>query len=328
MTAAVPATMRAVAQEAYGGVERLALADVPVPRPGAADVLVRVEAAALNPADVFLMRGEPRVLRLAYGLRRPRRPVRGSDVAGTVVAVGERVTDLRVGDRIFGEARGSLAEYAVAPAAKVAVLPEAVPAATAAAAVMTGLAAMHGLRAARLEPGQTLLVNGASGGIGHLAVQLAAAQGATVTAVCSTRNVGWVGELGAARVVDYTREPVLDLDQRFDVVFDNVGNHALRDMLALVREGGVMLPNSGEPGPDGGGLRRVLRARWLDLVTRRRVVTYLSTADRADLEELGAMLAAGSLRPHIDSVHPLDRAAEAMGRVASRHAAGKVVVEP
>ncbi|WP_062466793.1 NAD(P)-dependent alcohol dehydrogenase [Demequina maris] len=328
MTAALQATMRAVVQHAYGGVEQLALADVPVPRPGAEDALVRVEAAALNPADAFLMQGTPRVLRLSSGLRRPRRPIRGNDLAGTVVAVGERVTDLRPGDRVFGESRGSLAQLAVSPVAGLAPLPAEVPAEAGAAAVMTGLAALHGLRKARLAAGQTLLVNGASGGIGHMAVQLAAAQGAIVTAVCSTRNVGWVRDLGAARVVDYTRGSILELDERFDVVFDNVGNHALRDLLGLVREGGVLLPNSGEPGPDGGPMRRVLRARWLDLVTRHRVVTFYSTANRADLEHLATMLVAGTLRPHLDSVQPLDAAADAMARVLSRHASGKVVVAP
>ncbi|SEI99948.1 NAD(P)-dependent alcohol dehydrogenase [Demequina mangrovi] len=328
MTAAVPATMRAVTQHAYGGVEELAVASAPVPVPGAREALIHVAAAALNPADTFLLRGRPRVLRLAYGVRRPRQRVRGTDCAGTVAAVGAGVEALAPGDRVLGAARGSLAEFAVAKEADLARLPAEVSFEDAAAVVMTGLAALHGLRAARLEAGQTVLVNGASGGIGHLAVQLAASQGATVTAVCSTRNVEWVRELGAERVLDYTAASVLDLAELFDVVFDNVGNHATRDMLGLVREGGALLPNSGEPGPDGGPLRRVLRARWLDLVTSRRVVTFFSTADSADLEELAGMLAAGSLRPHIDSVHPLDRAGEAMARVMSRHAAGKVVVAP
>lgn len=328
MTATATDVGPAALRRGYGGLERIEIGEVPVPAPGPADVLIRVEAAALNPADVFLLQGTPWVLRLAAGVRRPRQPVIGSDCAGTVVAVGARVTDLRPGDRVFGEVRGSLAQHTLASASRVAVLPPEVPAIHGAAVVMAGLAALHALDAARVEAGRTVLINGAAGGIGHLAVQLAAARGARVTAVCSAANAGWVGALGAERVVDYARESLLDLDERFDVVLDNVGNHAMRDVLARVDTGGVLLPNSGFPGPDGGALRRVLKARLLNLVARQRVITFYSAPNRGDLEALAGMLGQGTLRPTVDSVVPLARAAEAVERVMSRHAAGKVVVVP
>ncbi|WP_296667213.1 NAD(P)-dependent alcohol dehydrogenase [Demequina sp.] len=329
MTTTTTTTMTAVTQRRYGGPDTLETAAVPIPVPGPHDVLIRVEAAALNPADAYLMRGIPRVVRLAAGLRRPRRPVRGTDAAGTVVAVGDSVAGFRRGDRVFGEARGSLAQYAVADQARIARLPHDVPAEAAAASVMAGLAALHGLRAARLEAGHTLLVNGASGGIGHLALQIATAQGAIVTGVCSTANVPWVSELGAQRVVDRTGDSVLDLAERFDVVFDNVGDHRVRDLLAITADGGTVVSNSGAQGADGGPMRRMALARWLNLTTRdRRIVTYYSSPRRADLETLARMLAEGTLQPHIGSRYGLRDAADAMDRVESRHPGGKVVLTP
>ncbi|WP_062378675.1 NAD(P)-dependent alcohol dehydrogenase [Demequina pelophila] len=339
MTDATDTLMIAAIQHEYGGAETISTGRIPVPAPGPKDVLIHVEAAAINPADVFLMRGVPRVLRLGSGLRRPRNPVRGSDAAGTVMEVGASVVGLSRGDRVFGAARGSLAQYATATAARLARLPDAVPPEHAAAVGMAGLAALHGLRAGGLEPvgakpgglesGARVLVNGASGGIGHLAVQLAAARGAHVTAVCSTRNVDWVRDLGAYRVVDYTRESLLDLGERFDLVFDNVGNHRIREMLALVADGGTLLPNSGVPGPDGGPMTRVAKAQWINLVTRgRRVTTFVSAPHREDLESLASMVAAGTLRPHLDTVFALTEASAALDRVAGHHAAGKVVVTP
>lgn len=329
MTTVSTTTMTAVVHRAYGEPDIVEVSEVPVPVPGPREVLIRVEAAALNPADLFRLRGRPWVLRVGGGLRRPRHGVIGTDAVGAVVAVGEAVTGVRRGDRVFGEARGSLAQYAVASCERVTRLPDAVAAEDGAAVVMAGLAALHGLRAAGLAPGQRVLINGAAGGIGHLALQLAAAAGADVTAVCSAANADWVGDLGAARVVDYTRESILDLDERFDLVFDNVGNHRMSEVMRLLTPGGVLLPNSGEPGPDGGPLARVAKAAWINLVARGvRVQTYYSSPRREDLERLAAMLADGTLRPHVDRVWALREAEAALAHVASRHAAGKVVVAP
>ncbi|MDN4480639.1 NAD(P)-dependent alcohol dehydrogenase [Demequina muriae] len=331
-TPALPAAMTAIAHDRYGEADTLAPVTIPMPSPGPRDVLIRVEAAALNPADVYLMRGRPRVLRLGVGLRRPKVPVRGSDVAGTVVAVGAEVSHWRGGDRVFGEARsGSLAEYALARADRIARLPGGVAATDAAASVMAALAARDGLAAAGLAPGadatgKRVLIIGASGGIGSFAIQLAKHAGAHVTAVCSGRNADAVRALGADAVVDYTRESVTDLPAWFDVIVDNVGAVRMDDLHALTSPTGVVLPNSGLPGPDGGPLMRVARANVRRRLLRRRFRTFLSLPSTPALEEIGAALQDGTLSPLIDGVLPLERGSEAMARVASGHARGKVVV--
>ncbi|MFW2512752.1 NAD(P)-dependent alcohol dehydrogenase [Demequina sp. SO4-13] len=325
-------TMNAIAHDRYGEADALAPVTLPVPSPGPRDVLVEVEAAALNPADVFKMRGQPRVLRLAGGLTRPTVRVRGSDMAGTVVAVGAEVTHWRAGDRVFGEARsGSLAEYALARDDRVARIPDAVTPADAAASVMAALAARDGLAAAGIAPGadatgKRVLVIGASGGIGSFAVQLAKHAGAHVTGVCSGRNADAVRALGADGVVDYTRESVTDLPAWFDVIFDNVGAVPMEELHALTSPTGMVLPNSGLAGADGGPLMKVLRANARRFLLRRRYRTFLSMPSTAALAEIAGALADGTLSPLVDAVLPLARGSEAMSRVASGHARGKVVV--
>ncbi|WP_062130925.1 NAD(P)-dependent alcohol dehydrogenase [Demequina aestuarii] len=330
----LPATMAVIAQHRYGEADDLAATRLPVPTPGPRDVLVRVAAAALNPADVFLMRGRPKVLRLAAGARRPKVTVRGSDVAGEVVAVGADVAHWRRGDRVFGEASsGSLAEYALARGDRIARVPEGVPWVDAAASVMAALAARDGLVAGGLPPdadanGKRVLIIGASGGIGSFAVQLATHAGAHVTAVCSGRNADAVRALGAHAIVDYTRESVADLPAWFDVIFDNVGATPMEELHALTSATGVVLPNSGLPGPDGGPLMRVARCHARRVLLRRRYRAFLSTPSTAALESIAGALRDGTLSPLLDVVLPLERGSEAMARVASGHARGKVVVTP
>lgn len=330
--ATLPITMTAISQDRYGEPDVLGATREPVPTLGRRDVLIRVQAAALNPADVFLMRGKPGVLRLAGGLAHPRVRVRGSDVAGTVVAVGASVAHWRSGDRVFGEASsGSLAEYALARGDRIARVPESVTWADAAASVMAALAARDGLAAAGLSAdatGTRVLIIGASGGIGSFAIQLAKHAGAHVTGVCSGRNAEAVRALGADGVVDYTRESVTDLPAWFDVIFDNVGAIPMEALHHLTSPTGVVLPNSGLPGPDGGPLMRVARTQARRLLLRRRYRGFLSTPSTAALERIAAALAEGIITPLIDSVLPLDRGSEAMARVASGHACGKVVVIP
>ncbi|WP_084106473.1 NAD(P)-dependent alcohol dehydrogenase [Demequina sp. NBRC 110056] len=333
-TTTIPDTMTAIAHERYGEADVLASAELPVPTPAPDQVLIRVEAAALNPADVFLMRGRPRVLRLAAGLTRPTIHVRGSDVSGEVVAVGDKVAHWRRGDRVFGEAAsGSLAPFATAAAGRIARIPAGVSATDAAASVMAALAARDGLDAAGLPAGadgtgKRVLIVGASGGIGSFAVQLAAAQGAHVTGVCSTRNMDAVRALGADAVVDYTREAVTDLPAWFDVVFDNVGAVPMESLHALTTPTGVVVPNSGLDGPDGGAIMRVLRLHARRILLRRRYRGFYSAPSTAKLEAIGRSLADGALTPLVDEVLPLSRGSEAMARVASGHARGKVVVTP
>lgn len=327
-------TMIAIAQDRYGDSDQLSARALPVPAPGPHDVLIRVEAAALNPADVFMMRGRPRVLRVVAGARRPRVKVRGSDVAGEVVAAGAKVTRWRRGDRVFGEASsGSLAEYTLAKDDRIARVPDGVEWTDAAASVMAALAARDGLAAAGLAPGADatgtrVLIIGASGGIGSFAVQLATHAGAHVTAVCSGSNADAVRALGAHAVVDYTRDRVTDLPAWFDVVFDNVGAIPMEALHALTSPTGVVLPNSGLPGPDGGPLMRVARTHARRALLRRRYRAFLSVPSTAALEQIAAALADGTLTPLLDAVLPLDQGSEAMARVASGHARGKVVVIP
>src|SRR5690606_25521057 len=249
------ATMVAATHRCYGPPEALEIARLPVPTPGAGQVLVRVAAAALNPADVFLMLGRPAPVRLITGLRRPaaKQQVRGQDLAGTVEAVGAGVTKLKAGDRVFGSADGALAQYACASETSLAAMPTRLSFEQAAAVPMAGLAALHGLRdAARLVAGQRLLVNGASGGIGPFAIPIARGLGAEVTAVCSSRNVELVRELGADHVIDYTVRRLTEVAERYDVILDNVANHSLGAMRRLLTPTGTLLTNSGEVGPDGG----------------------------------------------------------------------------
>ncbi len=329
VTATRLATMAAVTHRRYGPPEVLEIARLPVPVPAAGQVLVRVAAAALNPADVFLMLGRPAPVRLMTGLRRPsaKHQVRGQDLAGTVEAVGAGVTRLKAGDRVFGSADGALAEYACGSEKSLAAMPARLSFEQAAAMPMAGLAALHGLRdAARLVAGQHLLVNGASGGIGTFAIQIAKGMGAEVTAVCSGANVELVRELGADHVIDYMARPLTEGAERYDVILDNVANHSLGTMRRLLTPTGTLLTNSGEVGPDGGPIVRILKAVGHSMRSSQRVKTFLSTPNRDDLVILASMADAGEITPVIDRVYPLEQAVEAMARVASRRARGKVVV--
>lgn len=324
----MPTTMSALTQERYGSLDVLSVQQVDVPAPDPTRVLVAVEVAAVNPADVFTALGSPWPVRAGVGLLRPKpgHRVRGYDLAGTVVAIGAEVTGWRVGDRVFGQARGSIAQYAVATPGRLAALPEGVSPQHAAAVVMTGTTALTFLRKRPVGPGDRVLVTGASGGVGSAAVQLAKAEGAHVTAVCSGRNVDAVRGLGADVVVDYEHESYTDLEPGFALVIDNVGAVPMLALERLTAPNGLMIPNSGVRGADGGALARVAKAAWRGGVLRKRIATVVASSGSADLERLGAMLASGRLTPLIDSVHPLDRAVDAMARVATHHASGKVLV--
>lgn len=330
------ATMRAVVQRGYGRPEEvLHLREVSRPAPAADEALVRVRATSVNTPDWVTVLGEPRLLRLAAGLRGPRTTIRGTDVAGVVVQVGADVDDLVVGDEVFGSAwtsgiatPGAFCEFAAVPARMLARKPAAVSFEHAAASVMSGLTSLIGMRdVARARPGLSVLVNGASGGLGTFMVQLGNAMGAEVTGVCSTRNVELVRALGAARVVDHTQTDVTTLDERFDVVIDNVLNHPVSTTARLVEPGGLLVPNSvGQGGPWAKGLPRIvwttLRGRFLPI----RVATITYDVDRSQLAELADLLVAGQLRAVVDSSHGLAQAPSAVARMASHRARGNVAV--
>ncbi|PKQ25639.1 MAG: NAD(P)-dependent alcohol dehydrogenase [Actinobacteria bacterium HGW-Actinobacteria-4] len=319
--------MKAVVIDEYGEAETLYVDTVPRPAPGPGEVLVRVHAGSLNPADKFLMRGDPWLVRLSYGMRKPRNRVRGQDLSGVVESVGDGVTTFSPGDEVFGEFDGgALAEYACGPADRLALKPTRATFEHAAAIPMAGLAALHGIKAAGVGEGTRLLINGASGGIGTFAIQLAKAAGAHVTAVCSTHNLELVTSLGADVAIDYTKQRVLTTDERYDVILDNVGNHRIRDWLPLLRGRGTMLPNTGERGPDGTVVMRLIKAAWHNLVSRHRVGLFASKPNTADLAHLAGLVETGELTIVIDTMFDLAHTADAMARLATGHARGKVVV--
>ena len=241
--------MRAIVQHRYGPPSVLETSEVALPAPGRGEVLVRVGAASIHPGDYFVMSGQPYLVRLAFGLRRPRHGIPGMDLAGVVSAVGKDVTALRPGDDVFGwSTAGALAEYVCVPAGNLATIPANVSvtqAATVATSAMTALQALR--KIANVQPGQTVLITGASGGVGSFAVQIAKALGAEVTGVCSTRNIDMVRSLGADHVLDYAETDFTSAEQRYDVIFDNVEAPLAAARRALTPTG-ILIPNSGRGG--------------------------------------------------------------------------------
>jgi NADPH:quinone reductase-like Zn-dependent oxidoreductase len=327
--------MKAIVQEGYGAPEEvLRLAEKDTPTAGPDDVLVRVRATSVNTPDWITVTGIPYVLRVRSGLRGPRTPVRGTDVAGVVEAVGANVTDLEPGDEVFGSAwedslatAGTFAELTVAPADKLIKKPAGLRFDEAAASVMSGITALLAVRdVGEVGPGTSVLVNGASGGVGTFAVQIARALGAEVTGVCSTRNVELVRSLGATHVVDYTREDFTEGEKRYDVVFDNVLNHSPAKTRRVVAPGGIFIPNSvGNTGGVLAGLPRMARAV---LMRKRSIRVKLVTCvvNRENLDAIAALLESGDVRVVVDETYPLAEAGKAVARMAGHHASGKVVI--
>jgi NADPH:quinone reductase-like Zn-dependent oxidoreductase len=326
-----PPTMQAVIQDGYGAPERvLRLDEIPVPSIGADDVLIRMRATSVNTPDWATVSGVPYILRLGSGLRRPRHPVRGSDIAGVVKAVGRRVTDLAPGDEVFGSSgarAGAFAQYVAAPAARVATRPAGLGFTDAAASVMSGLAALVAIRdVAQVGAGTRVLINGASGGVGTMAVQIAAVLGAEVTGVCGTRNLELVRSLGADHVIDYTTEDFTQSRQRFDVILDNVLNHPSQATARILAPQGVLIPNSiGYTGGLLAGLPRTARAvlRGFGSTTVRLVTPAVN---RENLAALRGLLESGEVRVVIDRIYPLDQAAAAVTHMLGHHADGKIAI--
>nr|WP_233149856.1 NAD(P)-dependent alcohol dehydrogenase [Kineosporia sp. A_224] len=322
------ATMRAAVQHRYGPPSVLEPAEVGRPLPGRGDVLVAVGAAAVHPGDYFVMTGEPYMVRLAFGLRRPRHGIPGRDLAGVVAAVGNDVTALRPGDEVFGwSTTGTLAEYACVPADNLAPVPAGLSVVAAAAVPTSALTALQAVRdIANVRPGRTVLVTGASGGVGSFAVQIAKAFGAEVTGVCSTRNVDLVRSLGADHVVDYTTTDFTRTGKRYDVILDNVEARPLAAVRRALTPTGTLIPNSGRGGRWLGPLGRIVRARVLSGFTRQRLRPFLSVEKRQDLLTLADLLATGQVTPLVDRTYPLDEAPDALAYVGAGHTRGKVVV--
>src|SRR3954470_20764719 len=312
-TATTTTTMRAVIQDRYGSSEGLRLASVA--RPGIADdeVLVRVSAAGLDRGTQHLMTGKPYVMRLFVGLRRPKNPVSGRDVAGTVAAVGSAVTRFAVGDEVYGVASGSFAEYAAAREDKLARKPGNLAFAQAAAVPVSAATALQALLdVGKVQAGQSVLVVGASGGVGTYAVQLAKAFGAEVTGVSSTAKVDLVTSLGADHVIDYTRNDFADGTRRYDLILDIGGSTPVRRLRRALRPRGTLVFVGGENSGNLTGLGRQLRGALISPFLRQRLVLLVAKERAADLERLTALIEDGKVVPSVDRSYPLAEAPDAM----------------
>jgi NADPH:quinone reductase-like Zn-dependent oxidoreductase len=319
--------MKAIAYDTYGSFDVLTVRDIAMPVIKAAEVLVRVRAAGLHVGDCFSVRGAPFAMRLVTGLRRPKHGVPGFDLAGEVEAVGAAVTRFQPGDEVFGASAGTCAEYARADATQLAQKPAGLTFDEAAAIPTSALTALHGLRdAGKLRPGQKVLINGASGGVGSFAVQLAKARGAEVTGVCSTRNVDLVRSLGADHVIDYTREDFTRGRRRYDLIFDNVENHSLSDCRRALTPTGTLVLNSGTGAQGVSMLVRLVKPLVLSPFVRQRLRRYLSTPNHDDLVVLKNLVESGKLRPVIDKTYPLPETPAALAYIEAGHARGKVVI--
>ncbi|QKJ20674.1 NAD(P)-dependent alcohol dehydrogenase [Microbacterium hominis] len=325
----LPATMTAWRQSAYGGPETMSAARVEVPQPGRGEVLLRVRATALAAGDVKLMRGEPLVARVAFGLRRPKNPVRGIEVAGTVVGLGPEVAGLAVGDEVLGEVGlgGGLAEYAVSPAARLVRRPPGLDPVVAATLPVSAVTAWQALERVGVTDGDRVLVLRATGGVGTFAVQLARLRGAEVHATCGAANDELVRSLGASRTFDYRKVDAAALPAgAYDVVVDIAGTAPLGVLLGLVREGGRVVLVSGEGDRFWGPLGRIAGAAVRGIGSKRTLTALAASADTAVLERLVALADNGSLAPVIERTWPLAEAGAALAHVDSGRSAGKVVV--
>ncbi len=320
--------MRAVTQHVYGGTETLAVAEVPAPTPGPGEVLVRVRAAGVDRGTWHLMTGEPLVMRLALGFRGPRQPVLGRDVAGVVEAVGSDVTTVAVGDEVMGTASGSFAELAVVPVRRLAAKPAEVSFEEAAVLPISGGTALQAVRdAGRVQPGQRVLVLGASGGVGSYAVQVAAALGGEVTGVASAAKAEFVRSLGATTVLDYARDD-LAAHGPWDLVVDLAGQRPVRELRRLLTAKGTLVIAGGEGGRWLGGVQRQLFASLLSPFVGQRLLGLLSREQASTYADLAALVGAGAIRPRLDRTFALDEAAKAIDHLSAGHVCGKVAIVP
>jgi NADPH:quinone reductase-like Zn-dependent oxidoreductase len=321
--------MKAIVQDEYGSADVLEFRDIDMPVVGDGEVLVRVRAAAVDPGVWHLMTGLPYMIRLGYGLRRPKVRVRGRDVAGVVEAVGKDVTRFKPGDEVMGICEGSFAEYASAREDKLVPKPARLKFEEAAAVPISGLTALQGLRdTGHVQHGQKVLIIGAAGGVGSFAVQVAKSFGAEVTAVCSTSKADLVRSMGANHVIDYTREDFADGSRRYDVILDTAGNRSLSLLRSAMAPKGTLVLVGGEGGGRwlGGFDRQVFRAPLLGMFVSQRLRMLVSKETRKDLEALSELIEAGKATPVIDRTYPLVEAPEAIRYLAEGHARGKVVI--
>ncbi len=321
--------MRAVVYLDYGSPDVLRLEDIEKPTAGDNEVLIEVRAASVNPLDWHYMRGRPYIVRILAGLHKPKFTRLGVDVAGQVEAVGRNVTLFRPGDEVFGACRGAFAEYVCASEGALALKPTNASFEQAAAVPVAALSALQGLRdKGQIQPGQKVLINGAAGGVGTFAVQIAKVFGADVTGVCSTRNVGMVRSIGADQVIDYTQEDFTKSGQRYDLILDMIGNHSFSNRRrALTTEGTLVLVGGPDKGRWLGGLTGLLKGVVLSRFVSAKVLPFLARVNKKnDLILMQGLLEAGKVTPVIDRSYPLSDVPEAVRYLEQGHARGKVVI--
>jgi NADPH:quinone reductase-like Zn-dependent oxidoreductase len=321
--------MKAIVQDRYGSADVLEFKDIEEPVVGDDDVLIRVHAAGCGPDVWHLMTGMPYMARLAIGLRTPKLPVLGWDVAGTVEAVGSNVTGIEPGDEVMGTTKGSFAELAIAKADDLVPKPAGLSFEEAGALPISGITALRAIRdEGHVQPGQTVLIIGAAGGVGSLAVQIAKAYGAKVTAVSSTSKEDLVRSFGADDVIDYTREDFTDGSRRWDVIIDTAGRRPLSRLRRALTPKGTLVIVGGDGGGrwTGGFFRGMLRAPVVSLFTGQRLRGLATKVKREDLIALTELIAAGTLRPVIDRTYPLIEAPDAIRYLEEGHSRGKIVI--
>jgi NADPH:quinone reductase-like Zn-dependent oxidoreductase len=327
---AASGSMNAVVQDRYGPAEVLRLDQIGLPVPAENQVLVRVHAAGIDPGVWHLMTGLPYLVRLlGMGLRAPKHPVPGMDLAGRVEAVGTSVTQVQPGDEVFGTADGTFAEYACTSADRLARKPANLSFEQAAAVPVSGCTALQGLRdLGRLELGQSVLILGAAGGVGSFAVQIAKAFGAHVTGVCSTSKTELVRSLGAEETIDYTREEFTDGSRHYDLILDTAGNRPLRQLRRALTPNGRLVIVGGEGGGrwTGGFDRQTVRAPLLSLFVHQTLRPLIAKVRTQDLEALRELIEAGTVTPVIDKIYPLNQAPQAIRGLHDGHARGKLVI--
>jgi NADPH:quinone reductase-like Zn-dependent oxidoreductase len=326
-----PGPVRAITYCDYGKPEVLRLTPIEKPVPADNEVLVRVVAAAANPLDWHYMRGSPYVMRLGSGLRRPTELRLGVDYSGVVEAVGRDVTRFKPGDAVFGGRTGAFAEYIVARAdGSITPKPERLSFEQAAAVPVAAITAFQGLRLAKVGPGTRVLINGASGGVGTFAVQIAKALGAEVTGVCSGRNVEMVRSLGADAVIDYTKTDYTQGEARYDVIIDNVGNHGLLANRRALEDDGVFVLIGGGGPEDGqwiGPVINPVKAMLIDPFVRQQLKWFIADLNADDMVELAALMQGGQVTPVIDRRYPLEQVPEAIRYLETGRARGKVIIK-
>jgi NADPH:quinone reductase-like Zn-dependent oxidoreductase len=321
--------MQAIIYRRYGPPDVLEYEELDRPIPAPGEVLIQVCAASVNPYDWHFLRGTPSFIRLFTGLRRPKSPYLGADVAGVTVAVGPGVTRFKPGDAVFGVCKGAFAEFACGKETELAPKPERLSFEQAASAPIAGITALQGLRdCGRVQPGQRVLIVGAAGGVGTFAVQIGKWLGAHLTGVCSTRNVAFVQSIGADRAIDYTLQDFTRSDDQYDVIFDLVGNHPLKAIRRVLRSKGTFV-GCGGGGPDKPASQllsmmvgRLVRSPF----TSQKLTGVFAKVNAADLNVLGNLLQFGKIEPALDRSYPLSGVAEALRYVESCHARGKVTI--